>query len=306
MNTNVQADRARLDQWMAQRVVQVEEALESLLVGSDVEPAALHSAIRWAALGAGKRVRACMVYAAAHACHRTPDLALQQGLNRAACAVELIHAYSLIHDDLPCMDDDSVRRGKPATHVQFGEAIALLAGDAMQPLAFEWLSEMPVAPALVVQAVRTLASAIGSQGMAGGQAVDLLSTGQVLDQEALAQMHAKKTGSLLSASAQLGAIVVGASSEQRAALRTYSKAIGLAFQVVDDVLDATADSAQLGKTAGTDAQAEKATYVGLLGVDGARSLAQDLHRSANDAIVTFGRHGEDLRALADFIVQRRY
>ncbi len=306
MNANGQGDRARLDQWMAQRVLQVEEALQSLLVGSEVEPVALHSAIRWAALGAGKRIRACMVYAAAHACHRTPDLALQQALNRAACAVELIHAYSLIHDDLPCMDDDPVRRGRPATHVQFGEAIALLAGDAMQPLAFEWLSEMPVAPALVVQAVRTLAAAIGSQGMAGGQAVDLLSTGQVLDQEALAQMHAKKTGSLLSASAQLGAIVVGASSQQRAALRAYSEAIGLAFQVVDDVLDATADSAQLGKTAGKDAQAEKATYVGLLGVDGAKSLAQDLHRSANDAIVTFGRHGEYLRALADFIVQRSY
>jgi farnesyl diphosphate synthase len=295
-----------IDAWIAERAQQVDACLNQLLPGADVEPADLHAAMRWAALGAGKRVRACMVYAAGHACLASSDANLQQALNRAAAAVELIHAYSLIHDDMPCMDDDSMRRGKPATHIQFGEAMALLAGDAMQPLAFEWLSDMPIAPALGLQAVRTLAVAIGSQGMAGGQAVDLLSTGRQLDERLLAEMHSKKTGSLLSACAQLGAIVVGAGSPQRECLRDYSRAIGLAFQVIDDVLDVTAPSDVLGKTAGKDLVADKATYVSLLGVAGAKDLAQQLHQQACEAILSFGKRGEYLRGLADFIVQRAY
>lgn len=295
-----------MEAWSAERIEQVDACLQQLLPDVQVQPMQLHAAMRWATIGAGKRVRACMVYAAGHACHPGPDANLQQALNRAACAVELIHAYSLIHDDLPCMDDDAMRRGKPATHVEFGEAMALLAGDAMQPLAFEWLSEMPIAPALVVQSVRTLAVAIGSQGMAGGQAIDLLSTGQQIDEQMLAQMHAKKTGSLLAACAQLGAIIVGAGSPQRESLRAYSRAIGLAFQVVDDILDVTAPSEQLGKTAGKDAAADKATYVSLCGVDGAKTLAHDLHQQACDAILIFGKRGEYLRGLADFIVQRAY
>ena len=299
-------DNQAIDAWISEKAQQVDLCLGKMLPPVQSEPASLHAAMRWASLGAGKRVRACMVYAAGHACHNSPDATLQQALNRAAAAVELVHAYSLIHDDLPCMDDDVMRRGKPATHIEFGEAMALLAGDAMQPMAFEWLSEMPIAPALVVQAVRTLAVAIGSQGMAGGQAVDLLSTGQKLDEQTLAQMHAKKTGSLLSACAQLGAIIVGAGSSQRESLRSYSRAIGLAFQVVDDVLDVTAASDQLGKTAGKDAAADKATYVSLYGVDGATALAQQLHQQACDAIVAFGKRGEYLRGLADFIVQRAY
>lgn len=306
MNAAVEIDSPAMSAWIAERALEVETSLDHWLPSIENEPSALHAAMRWASLGGGKRVRACMVYAAAYACHPMVDANLQQALNRVASAVELIHAYSLIHDDLPCMDDDAMRRGKPATHVQFGEAIALLAGDAMQPLAFEWLSEMPIAPALVVQASRTLALAIGSQGMAGGQAVDLLSTGISLDEKALAQMHAKKTGSLLAACAQLGAIVVGAGSSQREALRAYSQSIGLAFQVVDDVLDATAGSEQLGKTAGKDAVADKATYVALLGVEGATALAADLHRQAGDAIVSFGKRGVYLRGLADFIVRRGY
>lgn len=306
MTVHEQEISVDIESWIAERAQHVDACLQSLLPGEDVEPAQLHAAMRWASVGAGKRVRGCMIYAAAQACHAAPDANLQQALNRAACAVELIHAYSLIHDDLPCMDDDAMRRGKAATHIEFGEAMALLAGDAMQPLAFEWLSEMPIAPALVVQAVRTLAVAIGSQGMAGGQAVDLLSTGQVLDEQMLAQMHAKKTGSLLAACAQIGAITVGAGSAQRESLRSYSQAIGLAFQVVDDVLDATAPSEVLGKTAGKDAAADKATYVSLFGVDGATALAKDLHQQACDAIVTFGKRGEYLRGLADFIVRRAY
>lgn len=296
-----------IEQWIADRAQQVDACLQQMLPGMQVEPTQLHAAMRWAAVGAGKRVRACMVYAAGSACLSAgADASIQRALDQAACAVELVHAYSLIHDDLPCMDDDAMRRGKPATHVEFGEAMALLAGDAMQPLAFEWLSEMPIAPALVVQAVHTLANAIGSQGMAGGQAVDLLSTGQTLDETSLAQMHAKKTGSLLAACAQLGAIIVGAGSAQRESLRAYSRAIGLAFQVVDDVLDVTAGSDQLGKTAGKDAAAQKATYVSLLGVDGATAYAQQLHQQACDAIVTFGKRGDYLRGLADFIVKRAY
>ena len=247
-----------------------------------------------------------MVYAAGHACQPAPDTTTQQALDRAAAAVELIHAYSLIHDDLPCMDDDPMRRGKPATHMEFGEAMALLAGDAMQPLAFEWLNEMPIAPALVVQASKNLAQAIGSQGMAGGQAIDLESTGLALDAQALAAMHGKKTGSLLSACAQLGAIIVGAGSAKRESLQVYAKAIGLAFQVVDDVLDATVPSTQLGKTAGKDAAAEKATYVSLLGVERATELAMELHSQACEAIRVFGTHGHYLRGLADFIVRRAY
>ena len=292
--------------WIAERAEQVDTALKRLLPEQHVEPASLHAAMRWATVGAGKRVRASMVYAAGYACHAEQDSNLQNALDRAACAVELIHAYSLIHDDLPCMDDDSMRRGKPATHIEFGEAMALLAGDAMQPLAFEWLSEMPIAPALVVQAVRTLAVAIGSQGMAGGQAIDLMSTGQRLDEQMLAQMHAKKTGSLLSACAQLGAIIVGAGSAQRESLRNYSGAIGLAFQIVDDVLDATAPTERLGKTAGKDAATDKATYVSLFGVEGATALVRDLHQQACEATMIFGKRGEYLRGLADFIVQRAY
>jgi farnesyl diphosphate synthase len=295
-----------IDAWISERAAHVDECLQGLLPDGASPPSPLHQAMRWASVGAGKRVRACMVYAAGHACHPAPDHTLQVALDKAASAVELVHAYSLIHDDLPCMDDDAMRRGKPATHIEFGEAMALLAGDAMQPLAFEWLSDMPIAPALVVQATKSLAQAIGSQGMAGGQAIDLQSTGLELGESDLAAMHGKKTGCLLSASAQLGAIIVGAGSAQREGLRAYAKAIGLAFQVVDDVLDATVPSDQLGKTAGKDAAAHKATYVSVLGVDKASELARQLHQQAYEAIKGFGVHGHYLRGLADFIVRRAY
>lgn len=306
MNSVAPISRDRLDEWIVERADQVDATLDRLLPNAGAAPVELHEAIRWAALGAGKRIRACMVYASAQACQATPDMTINRALDYAAAAVELVHAYSLIHDDLPCMDDDDMRRGKPSTHIQYGEAMALLAGDAMQPLAFEWLAEMPVSPALVVQAVKVLAVSIGSHGMAGGQAIDLLSTGQFLDQESLAAMHAKKTGSLIAACAQLGAIVVGAGSVHRESLRQYSQAIGLAFQVVDDVLDVTASSELLGKTAGKDAEHAKATYATLLGVDGATELVRQLHEEACDAIRVFGKRGEHLRGLADFIVHRAF
>lgn len=292
--------------WLVDRAGHVDVVLDELLPPVTDEPQALHQAMRWAVLGGGKRVRAAMVYGAAMACQPQHDPVTAQALDRAAAAVELIHAYSLIHDDLPCMDDDDFRRGKPATHVQFGEAMALLAGDAMQPLAFEWLAGMVISPALTVQAVQTLSSAIGSQGMAGGQAIDLLSTGGRLTETQLAAMHAKKTGALMSASIQLGAIVVGAGSSHRNALRHYAEAVGLAFQVVDDVLDVTAQSADLGKTAGKDVDAEKVTYASLLGIERAREFAEQLQQRALAAIAEFGRAGEQLAALAQFVVRREH
>jgi len=306
MAAKLEIDLNAFGLWLTEHAQRVETTLEELLPDGEVAPEPLHQAMRWAVLGGGKRVRAAMVYAAAYACHPQLDPAAQQALDRAAAAVELVHAYSLIHDDLPCMDDDTMRRGKAATHVQFGEAMALLAGDAMQPLAFEWLAGMAISPALVVQAVHALAAAIGSDGMAGGQAIDLLSTGESIDELALASMHAKKTGALMAASLQLGAIVVGAGSAQRNALRTYAEAIGLAFQVVDDVLDATSASERLGKTAGKDIASDKATYVSLMGVDRARELADELAQRAQAAASDFGRPGERLVALAQFVVRREF
>jgi farnesyl diphosphate synthase len=222
----------------------------------------------------------------------------------AAAAVELVHAYSLVHDDLPCMDDDVLRRGRPTVHVQFDEATALLAGDALQPLAFDLLAQMPIAPELIVRAVRDLARAAGSLGMAGGQAIDLESVGKALTQEALQQMHLLKTGALLEASVSLGGLAGGANAQQRQALDAYAAAMGLAFQVIDDVLDVTADSAQLGKTPGKDAAANKPTYVTLMGLEQARALAGTLHQQALAALNPLGADAAQLAGLADFIVLR--
>jgi farnesyl diphosphate synthase len=294
------------DGWLLEHQKQVEKSLDSLMPRVDVVPTDLHQAMRWAALGGGKRIRAALLYAAGQACRPTHDLALQNSLNSAAAAVELVHAYSLIHDDLPCMDNDVLRRGKPTTHVQFGEAVALLAGDAMQPLAFEWLASMPIAPALIVQSVQCFSTALGSLGMAGGQAIDLVSTNKTLTEANLAQMHRLKTGALLEASVAIGAIISAANSQQREALKIYAQAIGLAFQVVDDVLDATADTDQLGKTAGKDQQDHKSTYVSLMGVDQARAFAITLHDQALEAVQPFGELGLALRGLAHFIVYRSH
>src|SRR5690606_7049394 len=242
---------AQFQQWRETSLRRTEDALLRFLPGVDQQPQRLHEAMHYAVLGGGKRVRACMVYAAGAACGPETQT-VQAALDAAAAAVEFIHAYSLIHDDLPCMDDDVMRRGRPTVHVQFDEACALLAGDALQPLAFEVLARMPIAPALVTQAMQILAQAIGSTGMVGGQAIDLQSVGVALDLESLETMHRMKTGELLRASVALGAVVAGASSAQRRALDTYAEAIGLAFQVVDDVLDVSGDASLVGKTIGKD------------------------------------------------------
>jgi farnesyl diphosphate synthase len=298
------------DRWLQETVDHMAGVLDELLPPAETEgPARLHEAMRYAVLGSGKRVRAALVRAAGEASLASSSATPAQdlALDCAAAAVELIHAYSLIHDDLPCMDDDDLRRGRPTVHRQFDdEALAMLAGDALQPLAFDCLAQMPIAPALVVQAVQLLARAAGSEGMVGGQAIDCASVGRVLPIEALQRMHQMKTGALLGASVLLGGIVAGASSTTRAGLESYAAAMGLAFQVVDDILDVTADSATLGKTAGKDAEHDKPTYVSLMGLDGSRELLAGLREQALSALLPLGPSAARLRELADFIIGRSY
>ena len=288
--------------WMTAVQAQVEQALGAFLPHAESMPFKLHEAMRYTALGGGKRVRPLLVFAAGELSGAHP-----RTLERAAAAVEMIHAYSLVHDDMPCMDDDALRRGKPTVHIAYNEASALLVGDALQSQAFLVLSEDSVVPpARQVAMLRLLAQASGSGGMCGGQAIDLASVGLSLTLEQLEQMHQLKTGALLRAAVVLGALAGGElTSAQQAALDTYSNAIGLAFQVVDDVLDATADSATLGKTAGKDAAANKPTYVSILGLEPSRLLAEKLRRDAHDALAPFGDKAARLRQLADLIVQRK-
>jgi farnesyl diphosphate synthase len=293
---------AAFDDWMKTVHAHVEQALESFLPAAVTEPARLHEAMRYTVLGGGKRVRPLLVYAAGGVFG-----ADMRTLARAAAAVEMIHAYSLVHDDMPCMDDDALRRGKPTVHVAYDEATALLVGDALQAQAFMVLAEdQMIPPARQVAMMRVLASAAGSAGMCGGQAIDLGSVGVSLTLPQLERMHQLKTGALLRASVVLGALAGrDVAVDERAALDTYSNAIGLAFQVVDDVLDATADSATLGKTAGKDAAANKPTYVSILGLAESQLLAEKLRREAHDALAPFGEKALRLRDIADLIVQRK-
>ena len=263
--------------------------------------------MRYAVLDGGKRLRPLLVLATCEAVSGNPDAAL-----RAACAVELIHAYSLVHDDMPCMDNDVLRRGKPTVHVKFGEAQALLAGDALQALAFELLTpdDGSVDAATQARLCRMLAQAAGFQGMAGGQAIDLASVGMPLTSAQLHNMHRLKTGALLQASVLMGASCGTPSLATLAALRDYGAAVGLAFQVVDDILDVTADSATLGKTAGKDAAAQKPTFVSLMGLEASKSYAQELLARALASLAQLEAGGLQntaaLRALADMLVNRRH
>ncbi len=293
---------APFDEWMKTVQARAEEALDALLPEADVVPHKLHEAMRYTVLGGGKRVRPLLVYASGALFG-----ADAQALARAAAAVEMIHAYSLVHDDMPCMDDDALRRGKPTVHVAYDEATALLVGDALQSQAFLVLAEgLDIPAARQVAMLRLLAHAAGSRGMCGGQAIDLDSVGISLTLEQLEQMHQLKTGALLRASVVLGALAgADVGPDQMRALDAYAKAIGLAFQVVDDVLDATADSATLGKTAGKDAAANKPTYVSILGLEPSRVLAGKLRNDAHDALAPFGEKADRLRQLADLIVQRK-
>lgn len=292
--------------WLDERVQHIEDVLDQLLPDAQTPPEVLHHAMRYAVLGGGKRIRAALVYAAGEASRQpgVAESAQKLALDHAAAAVELLHAYSLVHDDLPCMDDDDLRRGRATVHVQYNEAIAMLVGDALQPLAFELLTQMPVAPALVVQASQLLARAVGSEGMVGGQAIDCASVGSRLTSDELQQMHRMKTGALLEASVLLGGIVAGASSATRQGLERYASAIGLAFQVVDDILDVTSDTDTLGKTAGKDAANSKPTYVSILGMDASRAMLKTLAHEAHDAARPLGPAAAPLAGVIDYIVNR--
>ena len=292
-------DAGVFEQWTERSLAAFEIALDGFVPAG--APAGLGEAMRYAVLGGGKRLRPLLALAACEAVQGNAEAAM-----RAACAVELIHAYSLVHDDMPCMDDDVLRRGKPTTHVAFGEAVAMLAGDAMQALAFEVLTpDTGVEPALQARLCSLLARSAGYDGMAGGQAIDLASVGKHLDEATLRDMHRRKTGVLLQASVLMGAACGPASPRVTAALSDYGAAIGLAFQVVDDILDVTQDSAVLGKTAGKDQDANKPTYVSVLGMGPAQRLAQDLRDQAHQALLASGLTDTAwLSLLADMVVER--
>lgn len=288
--------------WVKDVQAAAEADLDRFLPPASQVPTKLHEAMRYTALGGGKRVRPLLVHAAGALFGADAD-----ALARAASAVEMIHVYSLVHDDMPCMDDDALRRGKPTVHVAYDEATALLVGDALQAQAFDVLAGTSTVPAArTVAMVRLLAEAAGSAGMCGGQAIDLDSVGLSLTLEQLERMHQLKTGAMLRVSVLLGALAGrDLASREREALAEYSRAIGLAFQVVDDVLDATADSATLGKTAGKDAADNKPTYVSILGLAPSQALAEQLRRQAHDALAPFGEQALRLREIADLIVQRK-
>jgi farnesyl diphosphate synthase len=289
-----------LASWSSERLARVEAALSQWVVAD--APAGLGDAMRYAVLDGGKRLRPLLVLAANEAVAGNHEAAL-----RAACAVELIHAYSLVHDDMPCMDDDVLRRGKPTVHVKFGQAQALLAGDALQALAFELLVPANTAIPDRAQAAlcRLLANAAGHAGMAGGQAIDLASVGRTLTEAELREMHRRKTGALLEGSVMMGAACGSPDAKSLAALQAYGAAVGLAFQVVDDILDVTADSATLGKTAGKDAHQNKPTYVSVLGLERSRAYACELRQQALQALEASGlRDTSALHALALMVVDR--
>ncbi|SDO91415.1 (2E,6E)-farnesyl diphosphate synthase [Pseudomonas jinjuensis] len=290
--------------YQARCQARVDAALESLFIPPREELARIYQAMRYSVVNGGKRVRPLLAYAACEALGG--DIARADG---AACAVELIHAYSLVHDDLPAMDDDDLRRGQPTTHIAFDEACAILAGDGLQALAFEVLADNKLNPQDAqtrLDMVLCLSRAAGSAGMVGGQAIDLEAVGRRIDQAALETMHRHKTGALIEASVRLGALASGqAGAASLDALARYAQAIGLAFQVQDDILDVESDTATLGKTQGKDQAHDKPTYPALLGLDAAKAYAVDLCEQALAALQGFGERAELLRELARYIVERR-
>ena len=289
--------------WQKNAQAHTEAVLQRLLPESTRAPQTLHQAMRYAALDGGKRLRPMLVLAAAEL-----GDCVQAACEAALAAVECIHVYSLVHDDMPEMDNDTLRRGKPTCHVAFGAATALLVGDALQTLAFDALSRETTLPAArQLRMLNVLAQASGSMGMAGGQAIDLANVGRDLPQDQLEQMHSLKTGALIRAAVQLGGLSCpDVNDEALAALDVYAAKLGLAFQVIDDVLDCEADTATLGKTAGKDADADKPTYVKLLGLDAARDYAAQLVNEAVAALAPFGARATRLRELAEFTIGRTF
>ena len=283
---------------------QVEQALDRLLPGSDTLPMRLHEAMRYAVLGSGKRLRPVLVYATGEALGIPP-----RNLDGPACAVELVHAYSLVHDDLPCMDDDDLRRGQPTCHKAYDEATAVLVGDALQSLAFRAVADAdPPLPAEArVRMLRSLAVATGSRGMVGGQALDLAAAGEPLDLAQLEDLHIHKTGALIRASVMLAAHAADdADSDTRERLDSYAKSVGLAFQIRDDILDVEGTTEAIGKTSGADARLEKATYPGLLGLQEARARGHELVQRALHNLEPFDERADCLRGIARFIMEREH
>jgi farnesyl diphosphate synthase len=281
------------------RAARLHAALDRALPDSGNVPQRLHAAMRYAVLGDGKRIRPQLVYAAGVACGTD-----EAALDAPAVAVELVHAYSLVHDDLPAMDDDALRRGRATTHVAFDEATAILAGDALQSLAFEVLVAANCDAALRIALIATLANASGTAGMCGGQAIDLDATGEVQSLIELERMHALKTGALIRAAVRMGALCAHADASTLQQLDNYAGALGLAFQIRDDILDVESSSATLGKTAGKDAAQSKSTYPALLGIDGSRKLLDELGETMREALAPMGSDGAELLALGELAVMR--
>ncbi|MGH8227656.1 MAG: polyprenyl synthetase family protein [Steroidobacteraceae bacterium] len=293
--------KAQLEAWQAR----MERALERRLPGAHVQPARLHDAMRYSVLGGGKRVRPALVFATA----RTLDLR-EEDMEAAACAIELVHVYSLVHDDLPAMDDDDLRRGRPTCHKAYDEATAILVGDGLQPLAFQLLAEdagLPAAPEIRLRLVALLASASGSLGMAGGQAIDLAVQGHRLDRAQVEDMHSRKTGALIRAAVAMAAACVPALEPRLATgLERFAAAIGLAFQIQDDLLDVIGDASTLGKATGADEIRAKPTYPAVVGVAASQTEVGRLHAEALDALEPFGERAQPLRSLANWLLSRRY
>lgn len=283
--------------WLAR----IERTLDDVLPEANRSPERLHAAMRHAVLGGGKRLRPMLVYAAGASHHADPE-----ALDVAAAAVELIHAYSLVHDDLPAMDDDNLRRGRPTVHVAFDEATAILAGDALQSLAFECLAGAPTRAEIRVRLLRSLAEAAGSHGMCGGQALDLQATGQQQSCDALQLMHRAKTGALIRVSVRMGALIGGADHAGMTQLDEFANALGLAFQIRDDLLDIEGDAGQLGKTAGKDAAQNKSTFPSVLGIDATRRQLQSLSAQMQSALDSMDASADPLRELARFAVERTH
>lgn len=288
--------------WLQRSTERVDQAILKSF-DDQVSPASgLKTAMHYAATGGGKRVRPLLIYATASLAGKELDQVA--GIDACAVAVELFHTYSLVHDDLPCMDNDDLRRGRPTVHKAFDEASALLVGDALQTIAFQLIAQSALNDAQKVQVITSLSVAGGMAGMAGGQAIDLASVGKQLTQNELELMHRLKTGALLRTAVQIGAIAVNFNEQEKKSLDVFASALGLAFQVVDDVLDASSDSQTLGKTAGKDAAANKPTFVSLMGLDGAREFARQLHQEAIDSLGIWGDNAELLRAIASKVVNR--
>jgi len=288
--------------WLQRSTERVDQAILKSFDEQVSAASGLKTAMHYAATGGGKRVRPLLIYATASLTGKELDQV--PGVDACAVAVELFHTYSLVHDDLPCMDNDDLRRGRPTVHKAFDEASALLVGDALQTMAFQLIAQSALNDAQKVQVITSLSMAGGMAGMAGGQAIDLASVGKQLKQNELEQMHRLKTGALLRTAVQIGAITVNLNEQEKKSLDVFASALGLAFQVVDDVLDASSDSQTLGKTAGKDAAANKPTFVSLMGLDSAREFARQLHQEALDSLGIWGDNADLLRAIASKVVNR--